>query len=298
VKEDWTTPALNTSNLRPVQPLIGYTTDYPNYTAELDEVQWRWGDPLDVWIIKPKGVKNPPVILYLYGYPTDTDVFRNEAWQKAVTRNGFAAVGFVTALTGHRYHDRPMKEWFISELQECLAVSSHDVQMVLNYLAERNEFDMDRLGVLAEGSSASVAILTSAVDERIKVLDMLDPWGDWPIWMADSPFVPKDERKNYVKPEYLKKVAVLDPLEWLPKVKAKKIRLQDAVFDTDTPKAIHEKIRAAVPAGAAIVVYNTLQEYRAAINGNKVMEWMQGSLRALPDPAAPTTAALQQKQNP
>jgi hypothetical protein len=39
--------------------------------------------------------------------------------------------GFVSALTGHRYHDRPMKEWFLSELQECLAVA-HDVQLVLN----------------------------------------------------------------------------------------------------------------------------------------------------------------------
>jgi hypothetical protein len=295
VKEDWTTPALGTSNLRPVQPLIGFKADFPDFTAELDQVQWRWGDPLDLWIVKPKGVKNPPVILYLYGYPTDTDVFRNEAWQKAVTRNGFAAVGFVTALTGHRYHDRPMKEWFISELQECLAVSSHDVQLVLNYLASRDEFDMDRVGVLAEGSSASVAILTSAVDDRIKVLDMLDPWGDWPTWMATSPFVPEDERENYIKPDYLKKVAIFEPLDWLPKVKAKKVRLQDAVFDTDTPKGSQEKLRAAVPAGATVVVYNTLQEYRAILAGNKVMQWMQGELRALPDPAAPTSAALQQK---
>jgi hypothetical protein len=295
VTEDFTTPAITTSTLRPVPPLIGNTADYPGYTVELDEVQWRWGDPLDLYIVKPKSVKKPPVIVYLYGYPTDTDTFRNEAWQRAVTKDGFAAVGFVTALTGHRYHDRPMKEWFVSDLQECLATSAHDVQMVLDYLGKRGDLDMNRLGMLAEGSGASVGILASAVDPRIKVLDTVDPWGDWPTWMATSPFVPKDERNDFVKPEYLKKVAVLDPVDWLPKIQVRKFRLQDAVFDTDTPKASQEKLRASVPASGTVVVYNTPQEYRAAINGNKVMNWMQGELRAVPDPAAPTTAALQQK---
>jgi hypothetical protein len=107
--------------------------------VELIQVQWRWGDPLDLYVLKPKGVKKPLVILYLYGYPSDTDRFKDETWQNSVTKDGFAAVGFVPALTGHRYHDRPMREWFVSELQECLAMSAYDVQMVLNYLATRDD---------------------------------------------------------------------------------------------------------------------------------------------------------------
>jgi dipeptidyl aminopeptidase/acylaminoacyl peptidase len=68
-----------------------------------------------VYVIKPKGIKNPPVILNLYGYPADTDPYKNEVFQNALTKDGFAAVGFVSALTGHRYHDRPMKEWFLGD---------------------------------------------------------------------------------------------------------------------------------------------------------------------------------------
>ena len=105
--EDWTTPALNTSHLKPAPPLTGYRNVYPDYTVELLQVQWRFGDPLDLYVMKPAGVKKPPVIIYLYSYPTDTDPFKSEKWQRAVTREGFAAVGFVSALTGHRYHDRP-----------------------------------------------------------------------------------------------------------------------------------------------------------------------------------------------
>ena len=59
---------------------------------------------------------------------------------------------------------------------------------------------------------ASIAILASAVDSRIRALDVLDPWGDWPTWIATSPFVPEDERTDYMKPEFLKKAATLEPV--------------------------------------------------------------------------------------
>ena len=233
--EDWTSPALTSSNLKPAAPLV-FVNEFPRYTLELLQVQWRSGDPIDLYVIKPKGVKTPPVILYLYGYPTDTDIFKRDDYQELVTKNGFAAVGFVSALTGHRYHDRSMKDWFISELQESLATSAHDVQMVLNYLATRGDLDMSRVGMFTQGSGASVAILASGVDPRIKVLEALDPWGDWPSWMATSPLVPQEERAEYLKPEFLKKIAGLDPVDWMPKLQAKKFRLDIELFDMNTPE--------------------------------------------------------------
>ncbi len=241
--------------------------------------------------MKPKGVKKPPVILYLYGYPTNTDIFKNDAYEELVTRDGCAAVGFVSALTGHRYHDRPLKEWFLSELQESLATSAHDVQMVLNYLATRDDLDMNRVGMFAQGSGASIAILASAVDPRIKVLEALDPWGDWPTWMATSPFVPENERAEYVKPEFLKKVATLEPLEWLPKIQAKKFRLEHELFDANTPSTVKEKLRAAVPAGASVMVYKNMEEFKAAFGDGKNLQWIQHELQAVAEPGTSTNAA-------
>jgi len=295
VKEDWASPSLQSSKLQPVAPLIGYINDYPGYTVELLRVQWRFGDPIDLYVMKPKGVRKPPVILYLYGYPADTDRFKDESFQQAVTKDGFAAVGFVSALTGQRYHDRPMREWFISELRECLAISAHDIQMVIQYLDSRDDLDVNRLGVFAQGSGASIAILASAVDAQIKVLDVLDPWGDWPTWMASSPFVPEDERASYVKTDFLKKAAPLDPVEWLPKIQAKKFRLQDAVFEPNTPKAAKERLRAAVPANGTVVVYKTPEEFNAVVVGKRDLEWIQNELRALPagDPRGDTALRIQ-----
>ncbi len=297
VTEDWTLPALSSSHLKPVPPLVGVVDERLGYTLELIQLQWRWGDSLDLYVMKPKGVTKPPVILHLYGYPADTDAFKNETFQKALTKDGFAAVGFVSALTGHRYHDRPMKEWFLSELQESLATSAHDVQMVLNYLATRGDLDMDRVAMFGQGSGASIAILASAADQRIKVLDVLDPWGDWPTWMATSPFVPEDERADYVKPEFLKKASALEPVDWLPKIKAKKFRMQQNIFETDTPKAAKEKVRAAVPAGATFVFYQTVQEFNAAFQNSVNLEWMEHELRMLPEGPAANAAGAQQPQH-
>ena len=51
--------------------------DDAKFTREVVRVQWRAGDPIDLYMIKPAGVKNPPVILYLYDYPKETDQYHN-----------------------------------------------------------------------------------------------------------------------------------------------------------------------------------------------------------------------------
>jgi hypothetical protein len=302
VYEDWTSPGLDKSHLQTARPLIGFVDQKQNYSVQLIQVQWRHGDPIDLYVMKPNGVKKPPVVLYMFGYPSDTDIFKSLTFQNLVTKDGFAAVGFVTALTGHRYHDRPMKQWFLSELQESLAVSAHDVQMVLDYLATRGDLDLNRVGMMAQLSGGSVGILASAVDPRIQVLDVRDPWGDWPTWMATSPFVPKDERADFVKPEFLSKAALLEPAEWMPKVQAKKFRLEQRRFEKETPDASKDKLRAAVPTNASVVVYKTPEEYMEAVgtDGSKGLKWIQEELRALPGaaPEAPSKATTKVRKAP
>ena len=294
VEEDWTSPALNKSHLMPVRPLVADIDEKADYSVELIEVQWRRGDPIDLYVMKPKGVKKPPVIVYLYGYPSETDVFKNMSWQEFTTKGGFAAVGFMTALTGHRYHDIPWKKWFLSELQECLAVSAHDVQMVLDYLATRGDLDMDRVGLYGQLSGASIAILASAVEPRIKVVDALDPWGDWPTWMQKSPFVPPSERADYVKPAFLNRVATLEPIDWMPKIQAKKFRLQQRSFEDETPLTSKEKLQAAVPSGASVAFYQTPNDFAKAAGENteKTLDWIKAELRSLPQAGSESAVAL------
>ena len=217
-------------------------------------MKWRPGDPIDLYVIRPKGVARPPVVLYLYGYPSETDRFKDNGYCVRLTANGFAAIGFVSALTGHRYHGgRPMKEWFVSELQESLGSSVHDVQMILNFVSARDDLDMSKVGMFGEGSGGTIAILAAAVDPRIKVIDLLDPWGDWPDWVRDSSVIPENERATYLKPEFLQKVAGLDPMQWLPQLKDQHIRVQQVMDDRNTPKAAKERIDSAVPASATVL---------------------------------------------
>lgn len=189
--EDWNSLSLAGNPLHAERPLLGEKDEMPQFTRELMQLKWRFGDPIDLYVIRPKGVVKPPVILYLYTYPSETDRFRNDRFCVDVTRDGFAAVGFVSALTGQRYHNRPMKEWFVSELQEALVTSVHDVRMVLDYLGTRDDLDTRKVGMFGEGSGGTIAILAAATDPRIRSIDLLDPWGDWPDWMAKSQLIPE-----------------------------------------------------------------------------------------------------------
>jgi hypothetical protein len=243
-------------------------------------------------VIRPKGAIKPPAILYLYSYPSETDIFRNDAYCANVTREGFAAIGFVSALTGHRYTNRPMKQWFVSELQEALGSSVHDVQMILNYLSTRDDLDMSRIGMFGVGSGATIAILAAAADPRINAIDLIDPWGDWPEWMAKSSLIPEVERPNYLKPEFLKKVAPLDPVEWLPRLKSQHVRLQQILDDSVTPRVAQARMKAAASGIAQIVAYDTTQKFSAAESGDKLLLWVKDQLR----PIAPLQPVSQDSQ--
>ncbi len=289
VVEDYTTPALTKSTvLGSIEGLELENDENPQFTREIVRVMWRAGDPIDLYVIKPAGVKNPPAIIYLYDYPTENDQYRKAEFCRLLTKEGFAAVGFVPALTGQRYHDRPMKEWFVSELRESLATSAHDVQMVLNYLAARGDVDMNRVGMFGDGSGASIAILAAAVDPRIKTLDLLDPWGDWPDWIRQSKRVPDKERPTYLKPDWLAGVAPLDPVKWLPELKTQKIRIQFVKDIAVTPPDVQQKIEAAVPGNAQIVHYDNTAAFRAAIAGGTGFDWIKQKMQfsVVPDYSA------------
>jgi hypothetical protein len=283
--EDWTTPSVKTSKmlrLKAEGPL-GDTT-HEGYTVELWRLTWRPGDPIEVYVIKPTGVNKPPVILNLWGYPNDLNPYKLEAVQKEFVKGGFAAVGFASALTGQRYHDLPLAMWFLSQLPESVAATAHDVQLMIDFMEIRGDLDTSRIGMFGNGSGGAIGILASAVDPRIKVLDVLDPWADWPTWLSTSPFPPADERANYVKPEFLKSVLPLEPLDWLPKIQAKKFRFQDDEINPETPAPIKEKIRKAAPAGTTVVEYKSKAELMAAFQHSCNLDWLKQQLSTLPSP--------------
>jgi hypothetical protein len=218
--------------------------------------------------------------LYLYSYPTETTRFQDNQYCVRVTSGGFAAIGFVSALTGHRYHDRPMKEWFVSELPEALATSVHDVQMILSYLLDRGDFDLREVGMFGQGSGATIAILSASVDARIRVLDLLEPWGDWPDWLEKSSLVPEGERSTFLKPEFLARVAPFDPVKWLPQLHTQSIRIQSVADNTTTPATARQRILAAAPSSTQVVEFSTTRELYAATSGGRLFAWTKERITA------------------
>ena len=282
IQEDWSSLAIGASKLEPQPPVVAETFEGESFQRQLIMVQWRPGDAFDLYVVMPKGVKKPPAVLYLYNYSEDSDRFKNEEWCQRVTSGGAAAIGFVSALSGHRFHDRPMEQWFVSELQESLGSTVHDVKFILDYLASRGDIDMDRIGMFGQSSGATVALLAAAADSRIKAVDALDPWGDWPDWLAKSDVIGDDPHKDdYVKPEFLKKVANLDPVKYLPDLKNTKIRIQQ-VGDWGNPIETQDKIKEAAPKQAEVVRFATAMTLARRESGGVLFQWIKDQLKEAP----------------
>lgn len=287
--EDWTKLPADRANLKikPVGVPLG-KKETATYTSELIRFTWRAGDPIDMYVIRPHGVAKPPVVLYLYSFafPDDMARFRDDGWCQRATRYGVAAVGFLSALTGDRIQGRPMKEWFIPELQEGLGHSARDVQMIIDYLASRGDLNVDKVGIYGQGSGASIAILAAAADPRIRAIDLLNPWGDWPDWLKGTPVLHEDERAKVTTPEFLQKVVPLEPVTWLPELKDRALRVQQILDDEDTPSAARDKIAAAVPAGDLVQYKDT-----AAHKQEWMARGLSGWLAAQLQPASQSQAA-------
>ena len=173
-----------------------------------------------------------------------------------------------------------MKQWFVSELPESLGSSVHDVQLILNYLAGRGDMDMERVGVFGMGSGATIAILAAHADARIKALDLLDPWGDWPDWLELSPVVPDAERPRYLAQEFLKSVAALDPVAYLPSLKTPSIRLQQTLSEPVTPKIVKERIGSAAPHAVELVKYTNAEDLLKAWKISGLSGWIKEQMRS------------------
>ena len=283
IHENWKSLSVKGSELVPEPPIVGEVDEQPTFTRTLVALKWRPGDPLDVYVILPKGVAKPPAVIYLYNYIEDTDRFKSDQWCERVTAGGVAAVGFVSALSGHRFHDRPMKQWFVSELQESLASTVHDVKFILDYLDSRGDIDMSRIGMFGQGSGGAIAVLASATDPRIKAIDVLEAWGDWPTWLAKSSVVQEDpEKERYSKKEFLDKVKPLDPVKWLPRLKSTRIRIQQITdYDNSVPAQCQNRIKAAAPKQAEVNRFDSTMQLATAEGGGRMWDWMRTQLASL-----------------
>jgi acetyl esterase/lipase len=281
--ENWALPGDIKTGLEPLPPVLFLSDEQPEFVRELYRLQWRKGDPIDVWLIRPKMAgKLPdkvPVILYLYSYADTDERFRDKDWCKRATADGYAAVAFVSALTDYRFRNHGLSRWFVSELAESLGSTTHDVQLILNFLAQRADIDMSRVGMFGLGSGATIAILAAHADARISALDVLEPWGDWPDWVSKSAIVPPEERPKYERKEFLSSIATLDPVAYLPTLKTPNFRLQLVLNGQITPPTARDRIAAAAPVRATIVKHQNVEDLYKAWQAGGLSDWIKNQLR-------------------
>lgn len=94
--------------------------------------------------------------------------------------------------------------------------------------------------------------------------------------MAEGfPQVPEDERPDYVKPEFLKKVAGLDPIDYIAQLRLRALRIQQIKDDPVTPLAAKMKIAAAAPTQKVDVWYPDEEAHVAVWRAEGLSGWIQ-----------------------
>jgi len=312
-KEDWSRLELDPANFALLDPVSGGEESTVSFTREFVQVQWRVGDPVELAIIRPKGVTNPPVILYLYNYKDSLDRFKNNRLCEFLTAGGYAAVGFESSLGIDRLRSgRPMKQWFVSELQESLGASVHDVQMVLNYLENRKDLDTTHAGIFGQGSGGAIAILAAAAEPRLRAVDTLNPWGDWPDFLAQSTIIPEDERATYLTPEFLAKVKPLEPADRETKLKDGALRLQYITGNPFVPELAMQHMESVASYDTSaphftVTRYKDMQDLYQQNDGGKLYSWIKARLhtsgsdtpaKAAPQPRTETVPPTSGKAEP
>jgi hypothetical protein len=96
--------------------------------------------------------------------------------------------------------------------------------------------------------------------------------------MAKTSVVPDSERPKYNTPEFVARVAQLDPVTWLPKIKAQSFRLEDVRQDTAVPDVSEEKMEAAAPQFAEINQFADRTALFPMAAGGKLFTWLQEKL--------------------
>ncbi|MBC8141527.1 MAG: hypothetical protein H7Y38_08815 [Armatimonadetes bacterium] len=285
--EDWSVLNLSATHLTIAKPVVLETVERDGFVREMVALSWRPNDPVYVYVIRPKremtNTVKPPVILYLYSYPQGTKRFTDDAYCRRLVASGCAAVGFESALTGERFAMRPMKQWFVSELRESLASTTHDVQLIINYLATRGDLDMARVGMFGQGSGGAIAVLAASVDARIKAVDLFVPWGDYPTWLQKTALISENERAQFNTPAFLESVAGLDSVAHLPALKGRPVRVTLLKDEPSVPDVSQSRLGdIATAMGATVQRFERNSAFLSAVNGGRLFAWLTKTMNALP----------------
>jgi hypothetical protein len=91
--------------------------------------------------------------------------------------------------------------------------------------------------------------------------------------------VPNEDRSKYQTPEFRARVAPLDPLQWLPKVKAQSVRIINVRQDPNVPVTSQERLENAAPPNAEIDQVGDLQALVPLAAGGRLFDWLRAQLR-------------------
>lgn len=159
--------------------------DFSNYTRETVLFDGFDRETVNGFLAIPKGVKKAPVVILLHGITQSKHQWWAEAGpysfpgahRKALINNGFA----VLALDARSHGERIMPNDFanpyeyvaksyINGQRDLVFDSAKDTKRAIDYLASRDDIDIDRIAVMGYSLGAMISWAVASTDNRVKVM--------------------------------------------------------------------------------------------------------------------------------
>jgi hypothetical protein len=100
------------------------------------------------------------------------------------------------------------------------------------------------------------------------------------VWLAKSSVVPDEERPQFLKQDFLKRVSAFDPVAVLPKLAGRRVRLSQFEKSASVPEEARKKIAAALPSTAARQqLMSPAQIAEMAESKGNTVHWMKNQLK-------------------
>jgi len=241
-------------------------------------------DRIPILLFFHKKKKPTPAVMCIHGWTGN-----KESMLRHCVR--MADAGFLAVAVDARMHGERIDVAFYSKTAENFARTFYsvvtetaaDLSRVVDYLVERSDVDLNRLGLMGVSMGGFVSLIATQMEKRVKVVASVLGAGDFGAfgeWVSSQKVLPYDQKlAGHLDEETEKLIKHYDPLSNLRKFPLTTLLLMGGATDPLIPKEgimqLYEGLKplyASSPGSLKLSMYDVGHEYTQEMEA-EVVQW-------------------------
>ncbi len=230
----------------PLKAQVTSTKESPAAVEERVEFDSPKGGRVAGLLIRPKGVEQPAVVLFLHGLGGSKADTRLAA--ALLMPEKVAVFGLDAACHGDRKKEG--EEFFSADLgktREHIVQTVIDYRRAIDYLQARQDLDGERIGLIGASLGAIVGSMVAGVDTRVDAALLIVGGGDWSKIVGKSEHPAAQKLRELLAGGGASRLDDVDPVRWVGKISPRPVWMmngrEDKIIPVESAEALHEAAR-------------------------------------------------------